>query len=741
MGRRLIIDGQVFQTPAWDRGMGKYSIELLSALCEQNRNSHYWDEIEIILSSRLEVKGQVADTLQERLPEIAVVRLALEPNDANNVPVANVNRKTIDAYLSKNESEGGIDLLVLSLMQSEIAPAFSSLPYVRNVLLTYDLIPLMFHRVYLGDPQTRKGYTSKLAELLRANLYLTISKTVANDIALHLGISANRIYTIDGGAIRHAEEAKPLEVPRPFILMPTGNDIRKNNRRGVQGFELFNKKNGNKYTLVITSFFQDHEIAELKKLSKNIIFTGNISGEQLDYLYSQTAALLFPAEYEGLGMPILEALEKQRPVACSNISVFREMSKTAFAYFDPLSIQSIADSLERVTQDPKIDRQAYRNVLEHFTWEKTAKRMISALQAASKEANSSADQDDKRQEIAIYSPSPERSLVGKLVQHCHAELSRHCKPSYFMALPQPTEPLSRINYLPHITHVHNLARSAPQDLEKYAAHWFNIADQGDCAAVLMAALSVPGVLLLHDTTLHTLWEAAVQEGIIDKSRLEVERRLDETFGVEGASLLVTLIARHPTVVVHSESAAKLVAQIAKKVDRPTKVIVADLPVADLVFQDVLTPDRDQVMFVVDGPGGELRSTYESIKTIPEKHLINADYTFDSSDGGEKGLLTDMEYLTMLENSRIMAIDAEIAASQLMIHVREAIRMGAAPVVVGDNKPDAMPEEGVQFSSPQQVQDYALQSAGDAQPSRTANRYSYAVYVGKLYEATGLKEGQ
>ena len=44
--RILIVDGQVFQTPAWHRGMGKYSFELLRALEKLNNKHHYWQAMQ-----------------------------------------------------------------------------------------------------------------------------------------------------------------------------------------------------------------------------------------------------------------------------------------------------------------------------------------------------------------------------------------------------------------------------------------------------------------------------------------------------------------------------------------------------------------------------------------------------------------------------------------------------------------------------------------------------------------------
>src|SRR5487761_1516307 len=330
MTRHLIIDAQIFQTPAWHRGMGKYSLNLLTALCETNKFKNIWVSIDILLSGQNEINEEQTSELKKLLPGTNIVMLELHPNDFRDSTINSKNRFAVDKYVESQATPNKeIDYLILSIMQGEIFPVFPSKSTVHKLLLFYDLVPLMFHDVYLSGWTTHSEYLTKIGEVLKADIYFTISKTVANDLTLYLGIEKNRIVNIDGGPIEHGLKKKTLQVPTPFILMPTGNDPRKNNRFGILGFNEFNQLHSGAYSLVLTSFFTENEQKDLKKISKDIYFTGNISGEELSYLYEHSIGVLFPSEYEGLGLPILEAVEYNKPVACSNISVFKEMSKTA----------------------------------------------------------------------------------------------------------------------------------------------------------------------------------------------------------------------------------------------------------------------------------------------------------------------------------------------------------------------------------------------------------------------------
>src|SRR4051812_48218975 len=97
----LVVDAQIFQTPAWDRGMGKYSIELLSALDKLIGQKKYWSGLEIILSHKIKFQSNVMDEIRHRLPGATITFLNLESNHYNNVIIAQKNRRFVDDHIKK----------------------------------------------------------------------------------------------------------------------------------------------------------------------------------------------------------------------------------------------------------------------------------------------------------------------------------------------------------------------------------------------------------------------------------------------------------------------------------------------------------------------------------------------------------------------------------------------------------------------------------------------------------------
>lgn len=684
--RILIVDGQVFQTPAWHRGMGKYSFELLRALEKLNNKHHYWQAMHIVFSKGLQESKEDPEMrahLKEGVKKAKLVDLDLLPNVIGDKTIVETNRTVIDAYLQEvlgQDQDLLADYVVLSLLQGELFSAFSTHDRVRNTLLYYDLIPLMFHRLYLGNPITRTEYFSKFSELLRADRYLAISQTGANDLALYLGVDKDRIQNIDGGPINHGnDKTSKVDIAKPFILMPTGNDLRKNNRRGIVGFEEFNRAHDNKYALVITSYFKEHEVVELSKLSPNVIFTGNIKGEELNYLYQNCEALLFPAEYEGLGLPILEAVEKDRPIACSNISVFREMSREDFVFFNPRSTTDITVALKNVL-DPayKPNKKNYKTLLNRYVWTRTAAMTVDALFSADHAVV------HNKPRVAVFGPDPSHGRsVGYHMVSAHAELSRMVQAEYFIeAFASTDDP--RVNYLPYATTVTDISRWAKIDTSEYSATVYNLSNTKHCAKTLLAALAQPGIAVLHDTVLHDAWQAlcAGDQPLADKSRLELEKKLDAKYGGPDTEGIVSLVTNQKAVVVFTQAAKKRVEAIMQKANLSVPVYYLAMPSAPVVYDDIL-PDTTKTVGMITSSVDDAQ-VFAKLKTDGfRQQIIPAEVSLNLAEELEQP--TDLDYMDALSALSYIADDSDGAGDNSNVPgTAQAMQFGAVPVSVGAN---------------------------------------------------------
>ena len=91
----------------------------------------------------------------------------------------------------------------------------------------------------------------------------------------------------------------------------------------------------------------------------DVRFLGWVSGEELEGLWALADAFVFPSLYEGFGLPVLEAMARGVPVACSNASSLPEVAGDAALMFDPHDERAIAGAIEALLSTRRHRARAY----------------------------------------------------------------------------------------------------------------------------------------------------------------------------------------------------------------------------------------------------------------------------------------------------------------------------------------------------------------------------------------------
>lgn len=112
---------------------------------------------------------------------------------------------------------------------------------------------------------------------------------------------------------------------------------------------------------------------------------GVCSTEELESLYALADCLVLPSLHEGFGLPVLEALARSVPVACSGIAALREVAGSAAVYFDPRSPREISAVIAELLSEPALSqrlREAGPKRAAAFSWSSAAAATLATYRRA-----------------------------------------------------------------------------------------------------------------------------------------------------------------------------------------------------------------------------------------------------------------------------------------------------------------------------------------------------------------------
>lgn len=229
--------------------------------------------------------------------------------------------------------------------------------------LVYDLIPLRY-------PEYTTAHVSKLIKKFflsifkNASALICISHTVEEDVKKFLvenNIPLPQILTTVycGRATQEINKSDPVvrEHVREIVSLPgrmytivSSIEPRKNHLYALEAFtKLWNQGSDSKLIVVGKVGWKcDHIINALEKHSmfgKKLFVINDASDYERDHLYKSSDGVLSMSIVEGFGLPIVEALEKGKPIFLSDIPVHREIAREYGIFVDLNNSNSLVKAI------------------------------------------------------------------------------------------------------------------------------------------------------------------------------------------------------------------------------------------------------------------------------------------------------------------------------------------------------------------------------------------------------------
>jgi glycosyltransferase involved in cell wall biosynthesis len=181
---------------------------------------------------------------------------------------------------------------------------------VRYALVVYDLtflaVPL---RTQAQD--LVKGFLVNVPAILRADLLLAISGSVQTELQRWLPGRQKRVVTLPPGGSKLTREETPPPFQSRSGFLAVGAHPRKNTGLLLRAYARLPAPTRRRHPLYLVARNLTREIAtEIARLGLNgdVRLRQHGSDAELGRLYAGCVALVYPSAYEGLGLPVAEAL-------------------------------------------------------------------------------------------------------------------------------------------------------------------------------------------------------------------------------------------------------------------------------------------------------------------------------------------------------------------------------------------------------------------------------------------------
>jgi glycosyltransferase involved in cell wall biosynthesis len=292
--------------------------------------------------------------------------------------------------LPRLASRAGVDLLH---SPGGTAPAWGRF---RRVVTIHDLNYRIVPEAHLG----LLGHGMRMLVPLaarRSHRIIVPAAATREDLRRLLGTPAAKIDVVHEGLGRTRREAPITDSElrgwlgvdaRPIVLSVSAKRPHKNLLRLIGAIALI--PNERRPLLVLPGYPTVHEnelrhrAMELDVVA-DVRLLGWVDDAHLEGLYAAASCFVFPSLYEGFGLPVLEAMARGLPVACSGRGALDEVAGDAALRFDPESESAIAAAIQRLMTDAT-ERQrlraAGRERVSHFTWAAAAAGTLASYERA-----------------------------------------------------------------------------------------------------------------------------------------------------------------------------------------------------------------------------------------------------------------------------------------------------------------------------------------------------------------------
>lgn len=352
-----------------DTGLGVYSRNMINSVCANYSNNNYFLFTPKINEHLL---VQIDGDFQIILPSKKIDRILTAFWRTFN-SINQIRDLRLDVYHG---------------LSNELPYGIHKIKGLRKIVTIHDLIFMKEKSQYpLID---RVIYENKIRYACRvADKIIAISEQTKADLIELIGVDEKKIEVvyqccdvIFNKRYSQDEQSKikvKYALPENFILNVSAFFPRKNQMLLIKAFELIQQQIPHHLILVGGYEMERQKIENYlseKNLATRVHILSALPKADLSALYQMASLFVYPSQFEGFGIPILEAMASGIQVIANEIKCFREIGGDAITYFKDNSANDLAKKIKFCISESKQNTEALNQRVALFSAKSFAKAIF-----------------------------------------------------------------------------------------------------------------------------------------------------------------------------------------------------------------------------------------------------------------------------------------------------------------------------------------------------------------------------
>jgi glycosyltransferase involved in cell wall biosynthesis len=361
---KILLDPEIFNEQKFG-GISRYYVEIVSNI---SYNQDITIDLPIVSSENFYLKESLFFTKEIKSKKI-IIDFLKKFGISLRKKVKKKNQSNCIQALKKQE----FDIFIPTYYNPYFLEFIKQKPFVLTV---YDMIHELFPQYFTDDSSFVEN---KLLLMEKATKIIAVSQNTKKDIIkIYPHIDATKIEVIYHGNSIVVNDIF-VNLPKKYILFVGVRRHYKNFKFLINSIKDLLDNDSDLYVVCAGGGkFEEDEIAFVNDLGlQNQIIQMPFEENELGQFYKNARCFVFPSDYEGFGIPVVESMACGCPIVLTNNSSFPEVAGDAGLYFELNNASDLRNRISSILDNEDLRNEYIKKGLERakiFDWKEAANK-------------------------------------------------------------------------------------------------------------------------------------------------------------------------------------------------------------------------------------------------------------------------------------------------------------------------------------------------------------------------------